>query len=80
MKKGVPLCAFAFAAQCIACGPPPQEFASGTAIENVAVVDVAAGSVTEGRTVVVQGRRIAAVVCRTTCACDGVQHRGGAAY
>ena len=61
MRKSVGFCAFASAVLCTACGPPPQEFASGTAIENVAVVDVVAGSVTEGRTVVVQGRRIAAV-------------------
>ena len=82
MKKGVLLCAFAFAAQCIACGPPPQEFASGTAIENLAVVDVAAGSVAEGRTVVVQGRRIAAVVSPDHLALgDGVARiDGGGGY
>lgn len=61
MKKSVGFCAFVSAALCTACGPPPREYASGTAIENVAVVDVAAGSVAEGRTVVVQGRTIAAV-------------------
>ena len=44
-----------------ACGPPPREFASGTAIENVSVVDVASGAVADGRTVVVEGSRIAAV-------------------
>ena len=44
-----------------ACGPPPREFASGTAIENVSVVDVATGAVADGRTVVVEGSRIAAV-------------------
>ena len=44
-----------------ACSPPPREFDSGTAIENVSVVDPAAGSVAAGRTVVVQGTRIAAV-------------------
>ena len=51
----------AAAALLFACGPPPQEFATGTAIENVSVVDVDAGTVTAGRTVVVQGSRIAAV-------------------
>ena len=45
----------------VACGPPPREFDSGTAIENISVVDPAASSVAEGRTVVVQGTRIAAV-------------------
>ena len=43
------------------CAPPPREFASGTAIENVSVVDVATGAVADGRTVVVEGSRIAAV-------------------
>jgi len=51
----------AFAVVWAACGPPPREFTSGTAIEDVAVVDVETGTVAEGRTVLVQGSRIAAV-------------------
>lgn len=82
MKKSVGFCASVFAALCIACGPPPQEFASGTAIENVAVVDVAAGSVAEGRTVVVQGRRIAAVASPDDLALGDAVERidGGGGY
>ena len=82
MKKSVGICAFAHVALCIACGPPPREFASGTAIENVAVVDVAAGSVAEGRTVLVQGRRIAAVASPEDLALgDGVERiDGGGGY
>ena len=80
--KSVRFCAVLSAALCTACGPPPREFASGTAIENVAVVDVAAGSVAEGRTVVVQGRRIAAVASPEDLALgDGVERiDGGGGY
>ena len=82
MKKSVGFCTFVFAALCIACGPPPREFASGTAIENVAVVDVAAGSVAEGRTVVVQGRTIAAVASPEDLALGDDMERidGGGGY
>jgi len=45
----------------LACGPPPRQFDSGTAIENVSVVDPAAGTVADARTVIVQGTRLAAV-------------------
>ena len=82
MDKSVGFCAFASAALCIACGPPLQEFAAGTAIENVAVVDVATGSVAEGRTVVVQGRRIAAVASPDDLALGSAVERvdGGGGY
>ena len=68
----------AVAALAIACGPPPREFDSGTAIENVSVVDVAAGSVADGRTVVVQGTRIAAVAAPDELLLgEGVQRMDG---
>lgn len=44
-----------------ACTERPADYASGLAIENVSVVDVVAGEVREGRTVVVEGDRIVEV-------------------
>lgn len=44
-----------------ACAEPPMEVISGTAIENVSVIDVTDGTVSAGMTVVIDGSRISAV-------------------
>ena len=44
------------------CADRPTHFSSGTAIEHVAVVDVVEGRVTSGRTIVIEGTRIAALL------------------
>ncbi|MDE2805083.1 MAG: amidohydrolase family protein [Gemmatimonadota bacterium] len=72
----------AVTALAVACAPPPREFDSGTAIENVSVVNPAAGTVADGRTVIVQGTRIAAVSAPEDLLLgEGVQHiDGGGGY
>lgn len=59
MRK--PFCLFLGFLLLAACRERPAEYVSGLAVENVSVVDVREGEVLEGRTVVVEERRIVEV-------------------